>query len=115
RNRDVVSFLQWVRDHNRSLDGAAGVGFYGLDLYSLHTSIEAVLAYLAKVDPAGAARARYRYGCFEDFGEDSQAYGYAATFGLSRSCEDDVVAQLVDLRRRAAEYATRDGRIAADE
>src|SRR5207245_5118828 len=53
--------------------------------------------------------------CFEDFGEDSQAYGYAATIGLSRSCEDDVVAQLVDLRRRAADYATRDGRIAADE
>src|SRR5205823_4433616 len=45
----------------------------------------------------------------EDFAEDSQAYGYAATVGLSRSCEDDVVAQLVELRRRAAEYAVRDG------
>jgi erythromycin esterase-like protein len=115
RNRDVVAFLEWLRGHNASLDAAAHVGFYGLDLYSLHTSIEAVLAYLQKVDPAGAARARYRYGCFEDFGEDTQAYGYAATIGLSRSCEDDVVAQLVDLRRRAADYATRDGRIAADE
>jgi erythromycin esterase-like protein len=115
RNRDVVTFLDWLRGHNASLDAAARVGFYGLDLYSLHTSIEAVLAYLRKVDPAGAERARYRYGCFEDFGEDSQAYGYEATIGLSRSCEDDVVAQLVDLRRRAADYATRDGRIAADE
>jgi erythromycin esterase-like protein len=84
-------------------------------LYSLHTSIEAVLAYLRKVDPAGAERARYRYGCFEDFGEDTQAYGYAAKIGLSRSCEDDVVAQLMELRRRAADYATRDGRIAADD
>jgi erythromycin esterase-like protein len=60
-------------------------------------------------------RARYRYGCFEDFGEDTQAYGYAANFGLSRSCEDDVVAQLLDLRRRATDYANRDGRVAADE
>jgi erythromycin esterase-like protein len=74
-----------------------------------------VLTYLRKVDPAAAERARYRYGCFEDFGEDTQAYGYAASAGLSASCEDDVIAQLLELRRRAAEYASRDGRIAADE
>jgi erythromycin esterase-like protein len=115
RNRDIVHFLTWLRGHNASVESPASVGFYGLDLYSLHTSIEAVLTYLRKVDPAAAERARYRYGCFEDFGEDTQAYGYAATIGLSRSCEDDVVAQLVEVRRRAADYATRDGRIAADE
>jgi erythromycin esterase-like protein len=115
RNQDVVEFLTWLRRHNQALTPAARVGFYGLDLYSLHSSIDAVLGYLRKVDPAAAERARNRYACFEDFGENSQAYGYAASFGLSRSCEDDVVAQLVELRRRAAEYATRDGRIAADE
>lgn len=115
RNRDVVAFLSWLRDLNEARPPAARAGFYGLDLYSLHTSITAVLDYLRKVDPAGAERARYRYGCFEDFGEDTQSYGYAATLGLSRSCEDDVVAQLVDLRRRAAEYASRDGRLAADD
>jgi erythromycin esterase-like protein len=115
RNRDVVEFVTWLHDHNAALDAASRVGFYGLDLYSLHTSIDAVLAYLRKVDPAAAERARRRYACFEDFAEDTQAYGYAATLGLSRSCEDDVVAELVELRRRAAEYATRDGRVAADE
>jgi erythromycin esterase-like protein len=115
RNRDVVEFLEWLRTYNASRPAASRAGFYGLDLYSLHTSVEAVLTYLRKVDPAAAERARDRYGCFEDFGENSQAYGYAASSGLSRSCEDDVVAQLVELRRRAAEYATRDGRIAADE
>src|SRR5438874_4104177 len=115
RIRDVVEFLTWLRAHNASKAVASHAGFYGLDLYSLHSSIDAVLGYLRKVDPAAAERARYRYGCFEDFGEDSQAYGYAASIGLSRSCEDDVVAELVDLRRRAAEYASRDGRIAADD
>jgi erythromycin esterase-like protein len=115
RNRDVVAFLEWLRQHNGAKKAAARVGFYGLDLYSLHTSIEAVLQYLRKVDPEAAERARYRYGCFEHFGEDTQAYGYAAKLGLSRSCERDVLEQLVDLRRRAAEYANRDGRIAADE
>jgi erythromycin esterase-like protein len=115
RNRDVVEFLTWLQAHNASESAASRTGFYGLDLYSLHTSIEAVLTYLRKVDPAAAERARYRYECFEDFGEDTQAYGYAATAGLSASCEDDVIAQLLELRRRAAEYASRDGRIAADE
>ncbi len=115
RNHDVVAFTAWLREHNSPLDPSSRVGIYGLDLYSLHRSIEAVLAYLAKVDPAAAERAKYRYGCFEDFGEDTQAYGYAATIGLSRSCETDVIAQLVELRRRAADYASRDGRIAADD
>jgi erythromycin esterase-like protein len=115
RNRDVVEFVQWLHTHNAEQPPSSQAGFYGLDLYSLHASVEAVLVYLRKVDPEGAARARYRYGCFEDFGEDPQAYGYAAKIGVSRSCEDDVVAQLLDLRRRAADYANRDGRVAADE
>ena len=65
--------------------------------------------------PAAASRARQGYACFDAFGEDVQLYGYAASLNIERSCEDEVVEQLVDLRRRAAEYAKRDGRIAADE
>jgi erythromycin esterase-like protein len=115
RNRDVVDFLQWLRKHNAAPPESRRVGFYGLDLYSLHASIDAVLSYLRRIDPGAAERARYRYGCFEDFGEDPQAYGYAARIGLSRSCEDDVVEQLLELRGRAAAYASRDGQIASDE
>ena len=117
RNADVLDFVGWLRAHNDSLgfDSTAKVGFLGLDLYSLHASIEAVLSYLDKVDPEGAARARYRYACFENFGEDPQAYGYAAGFGLSHTCESEVVAQLLDLRKRAAEYARKDGWLAAED
>jgi erythromycin esterase-like protein len=115
RNEDVVDFVRWLHEHNATRPVETRVGFYGLDLYSLHRSIEAVLAYLQKVDPDAAARARYRYSCFETFGEDPQAYGYASAFGLSRPCEDEVTAQLLELRRQAMEYASRDGRVAADE
>jgi erythromycin esterase-like protein len=116
RNADVLDFVGWLRDYNDACaPGATPVGLYGLDLYSLHTSITAVLGYLDKVDPEAARRARYRYGCFEHFGEDTQAYGYAASIGLSKSCEDEVVSQLMDLQRRAAAYAGRDGRVAPDE
>ena len=116
RNADVLDFVGWLRSYNDSLSaGGRKAGFYGLDLYSLHASIEAVLVYLDKVDPQGAERARRRYSCFEHFGEDPQEYGYAAGLGLSHTCEAEVVNQLIDLQRRAAEYARRDGRIAAED
>ncbi|HEY0378951.1 MAG TPA: erythromycin esterase family protein [Pyrinomonadaceae bacterium] len=116
RNADVLDFVGWLRAHNDGLpSNPAKVGFYGLDLYSLHASIEAVLNYLDRVDPEAAKRARYRYSCFEHFGEDTQAYGYAASFGLTETCEDQVLSQLIELRRRAADYASRDGHIAADD
>jgi len=116
RNADVLDFVGWLRAYNDQLNKSSGkVGFFGLDLYSLYGSIRSVLGYLDKIDPAAAQRARYRYGCFEDFGEDSQAYGYAATFELSSSCEREVVAQLFELQTKAIDYARRDGRLAEDE
>lgn len=104
RNAEIVRLLEWLRRHNAGPGGArAQVGFYGLDLYSMSASVEAVIRYLDEVDPEAAARARYRYSCFEDFGEDSQAYGYAAEMGLTQSCEDEAVQQLVEMQRRAGE------------
>jgi erythromycin esterase-like protein len=110
RNEVVLDFVAWQRAHNDALArGAAPVGFYGLDLYSLFRSIEVVLDYLDDVDPEAARRARYRYGCFDHHGEDSQAYGYAATFGITSPCEDAVVKQLQDLQKRALDYRRHDG------
>jgi erythromycin esterase-like protein len=113
RNADVLDFVGWMRTYNEH-HPSQQAGFYGLDLYSLHASIRAVLDYLDKVDPEAARRARYRYGCFEHFGEDTQAYGYAAGFGLSKSCEDEALEQWLELRRRATDLSTRDGRVARD-
>jgi len=116
RNQDVLEFVQWLRLRNEALPkGEVKCGFYGMDLYSLYTSIESVLEYLDRVDRAAAKRARFRYGCFEDFEEEPQAYGYAASFDLEKSCEEQAVAQLVELQRRANEFAKRDGQIAEDE
>jgi erythromycin esterase-like protein len=116
RNADVLDFAGWLRESNDRFDrNVKKTGFYGVDLYSLFASIEAVITYLDKVDPEAAQRARTRYACFDHFGEDSQRYGYATTLGLAEPCEDEVVAQLTDFRRKAAEYASRDGRIPPDE
>jgi erythromycin esterase-like protein len=116
RNTDVVALIEWLAEHNRGIgDEKLRTGFYGIDLYSLFTSIEAVLGYLDKVDPEAARRARDRYSCFERFAEDSQAYGYAASFGVAEPCEDDVVAQLLEFRSKVAQYASRNGSIPPDE
>jgi erythromycin esterase-like protein len=116
RNSDVLDFVGWLRTHNDALpQNSPKIGFYGLDLYSLHTSIGEVLKYLEKIDPEGAKRARDRYSCFDHFGEDTQAYGYATGLGFSQSCEDEVVNQLVEMTRRAGELANLDGRVARDD
>jgi erythromycin esterase-like protein len=115
RNADVLDFVGWLREHNdQQITEDRKCGFYGLDLYSLHASIEAVLSYLSKVDPDAAKRARHYYSCFEHFGKDITSYGYATGFRMTQSCEGAVVKNLVELRRKAMDYLRRDGQVAAD-
>ncbi|MEA2303857.1 MAG: hypothetical protein QOH43_1137 [Solirubrobacteraceae bacterium] len=103
RNADVAEFVGWLRDHNDALpEGAPKVGFYGLDLYSLYTSMEAVVAYLEQVDPEAARRARERYACFDQFGRDPQIYAYEAGMAGAEPCEQQAVQQLLELRDIAA-------------
>lgn len=109
RNADVLDFVGWLRSHNDSLPPEDRVGLFGLDLYSMHASIERVLTYLDEVDPAAAHRARLRYACFDNFGHDPQAYGYAAGLGLRPSCENEAISQLVDLQYSSLHYSRMDG------
>jgi erythromycin esterase-like protein len=115
RNRDVLELVQWLREYNESAEAAASVGFYGLDLYSLYSSVAAVIEFLDRSDPAAARRARARYACFDHFAEDSQEYGYHAEFGLSPSCEREAIEQLVEMQRHAADRVAEDGTLAEGE
>lgn len=116
RNTDVVEFVEWLHEHNGDREPEERVGFYGLDLYSLHASIDAVIRYLERVDPDAAERARRRYGCFDHrLDENAQKYGYAVSLGLKEPCEDEAVEQLTELRREAGRYLSRDGMLGADE
>ncbi len=118
RNVVVRDFVDWLHVHNRRrrADGERQTGFYGLDLYSLHRSMQEVIRYLENVDPVAAARARERYACFDHTSaDDGQAYGFAAAFGAGLSCERQAVDQLVEIHRNAVEYARRDGLLAEDE
>ena len=116
RNLDVVDFTAWLRSFNDAhTDRRDKVRFYGLDLYSLRASMDAVVSYLDSVDPEAAAQARDRYSCFDHVQGQGPEYGHAVTLDLMVPCENEVVAQLVDLRRRAAALLALDGWAAEDE
>ena len=115
RNTVVSQFVEWLREHNSRLPEQERVGFYGLDLYSLYTSMHEVICYLDRVNPEAANRARERYACFDHFGEDARNYGFAAAFGAGDSCEAEVVEQLMELHRSALETARKDGMPSEEE
>jgi len=110
RNEDVRDFVEWLRGRNlEKPDRRDRVGFHGLDLYSLFTSIAAVLAYLDEVDPGAASVARARYGTLTPWQKDPAAYGQAVLVGRYSSSETAVVATLRDMLARRLEYARKDG------
>lgn len=115
RNADVVDLVTWLRAHNEAHPPEARVGFYGMDLYSLFGSMDAVVRYLQQVDPEGAVRARQRYDCFERFDGDPQLYGRIAGIGLGPTCEDAAVDQLLDMLQKAQVHVRDNGLTALDD
>jgi len=116
RNTDVVAFLHWLRARNDAQSHMqTKVGFYGLDLYSLRASIEAVIAYLDDHDPEAAELARDRYSCFDMVNMEGHEYGRSLTTDLRADCENEVIDQLVDLQRRRADLVQGDGWLAEDD
>ena len=103
RNAEVAEFVTLLREWNDAVTaGSQKVGFYGLDLYSLHRSMEAVVEFLEDIDPEAAQRARQRYACFDQFGRDPQVYAYEAGVAGAEPCEVQAVQQLVELQLMAA-------------
>ncbi len=116
RNTEVLALVRWLHMYNQSISQTtARVGFFGIDIYSLRKSMEAVIHYLERVDPAAAQRARARYSCFDHLAEDPQRYGYATTFGMKEDCQEEVIQQLVAMTTEAERYLAQDGRAASDE
>jgi protein-L-isoaspartate(D-aspartate) O-methyltransferase len=116
-NTDVMEFVHWLREVNGEAGGVEPqrmAGFHGIDLYSMHTSIEVVLGYLDEVDPDAAQVARQRYECLMPWQNDPVLYGRAVLTGAFDACEEEVVAMLNDLLRKRLEYMHRDGTRFAD-
>jgi erythromycin esterase-like protein len=113
RNEEVLRFAQALRAHNLERPAERRVGFYGMDMYSLYRSAEAVVDYLSSVDEEQAAIARRQYAAL-DHVRDPQRYGYEAVYGVRPDCRQAVRERLLALWKHAPEYLGRDGRPAAD-
>jgi erythromycin esterase-like protein len=109
RNREVHDFVDWLRGYNETVAQDHRVEFRGLDLYSLGTSIAAVVAYLDEVDPEEAEDARERYGCLSPWHADPARYGRAVLHGDKKPCDQKLLDQLRDLLDKRLDYARRDG------
>ena len=110
RNGQVNNFLQRLKAINDTIAAPdKRAGFYGLDVYSLATSIGAVLSYLDDVDPRTGRIARERYGCLAPFRSDPARYGRMALSRGYALCEHPVTEALIDLLKKRLGYLARDG------
>lgn len=83
-NWEIVVLAEWLRDYNQSFASAAGngrspteqVGFYGLDVYSLHESLAVITDYLTENEPQALPAAQEAYRCFDPYGVDGQTYAW---------------------------------------
>lgn len=116
KNTTLPPFLQWLRAYNDNTGTATSkVGFYGLDLYSLNSSMQAVIQYLSKVDPLAAEHAKSQYACFDHLNVDPQLYGYLSSSGSKKSCMDEAIKECCELQHRAFAYLQQDGMASEDE
>jgi erythromycin esterase-like protein len=109
RNLEVQNLVRWLREHN---DGLAGkddekAGIYGLDLYSLGASMEAVINYLGDIDPEMAEEAKIRYARLRRWVGKEQQYGLQTRSAGFKSCEADVVGMLIELLKKRLEYSAK--------
>lgn len=115
KNTTIPPFLQWLRAYNDNTTATNKVGFYGLDLYSLNSSMQCVIQYLNKVDPGAAKYAKNQYSCFDHLNVEPQLYGYLASSGSKKSCMDEAIQLCCELQHRAFAYLQQDGMASEDE
>lgn len=105
-NWEMVALAEWMYNFNLEFPVAQKAGFYGLDVYSLWESLEAIMNYLKKTDPTAYVAARKAYQCFEPFQDDEgQSYAQASQF-VPTLCEHEVVNLLTIIRQSMAQYNT---------
>jgi erythromycin esterase-like protein len=100
RNVEVDAFIRWMREHNQAGDYQQMCGFYGLDLYNLGGSMQAVIEFLDKEDPELARLAHRRYGCLEPWADNPQVYGRHSLIEGYARCEVGVIQMLKDLLQK---------------
>ncbi|MCC6453357.1 MAG: erythromycin esterase family protein [Caldilineaceae bacterium] len=104
-NWEVVALAEWLHQYNSARDPRSQVGFYGMDVYSLHESMAVLLDYITTNRPDALEAAQRAVRCFEPYGGDPQTYAWSTAM-VPDSCEDEVLALLVELRGQSYPYTS---------
>ncbi len=102
-NWEVVALAEWMRHFNQSRQPERKVGFFGLDVYSLWESLDAITEYLEENEPDAVEMARKAFHCFEPYSEDPQEYARAVAF-VPETCENEVIELLENIRNQMPEF-----------
>ena len=103
-NWEVVAFAEWMKKYNKDLSVDKKIGFYGLDVYSLWESMDAIIKYLEKNDPQAFKTAMAAIHCFEPYkADEGQSYAKASCI-VPDLCEKEVVDLLREIRSKIASY-----------
>ncbi len=106
-NWEIETLTNWLHTHNENLPANQRVGIYGLDVYSLWESMEAIIDYLKTHDATLLPVAKRAFSCFEPFGDEKgMAYARSMQRFMPKTCEDEVVALLRDIKQRAQNFNT---------
>ena len=105
-NWEIVALADWLQQHNKGLPANKRVGFYGLDVYSLWESMESIMQYLKKTDPAALKVAEEAYRCFAPYRKDEGiSYARASQF-VPELCQNEVVKLLKEIQQKLPTYNT---------
>ncbi len=105
-NWEVAALIDWMKRYNEKQSRDKKAGFYGLDVYSLWESLNAIISYLDKVDKCAKEIAMKALRCFEPY-NDKEGTTYAqATRYIPLSCEKDVLALLMEIVGKIPQYNT---------
>ncbi|MGV3464523.1 MAG: erythromycin esterase family protein [Heyndrickxia sp.] len=102
-NEEINELVQWLRTFNESNASRKKVGFYGLDVYSLWESMDAMIQYLEKKNSPDLGKAKQAFSCFEPFNRQSEKYAVSASF-FSEGCVDEVIELLTTIRCHKENY-----------
>ncbi len=102
-NQETAYLIEWLKRYNQPQKPDKKIGFYGLDVYSLWSSLKVIIDYLNKKDPDLALKAKEAFRCFEPYKEDLERYGLEAAL-VPNSCETEVVDLLQGLKKKTTIY-----------
>ena len=104
-NRAMDSFYQWLEAYNRQAHPTEKtVQFYGLDLYNMYGSIEAVLNYLRSIDPHMYEIAANHYACLYPWASDPSTYSTFMEKRNNTGCGPAIDAVLRNLNQQRKSY-----------